>query len=90
MDKDKLFLIVYANVGNMPEHDVHEHVEQIASALSFDESVEKLIIPVRGQETRVECINPVLLDEELYKKVEKKIKKLNKEVSNALNTLKDV
>jgi hypothetical protein len=51
-------------------------LEEIAKVTKFDESVVRMIIPVREGETRVECINPKLLNEESYKEVEKTVEKL--------------
>jgi ribosome recycling factor len=67
--------------------DVSEYLRPIANATVFDESVIRLIIPTRDSETRVECINPVLLIDEQYKEVEEKVKNLKKEVETALKTL---
>jgi len=44
-------------------------------------------VPTRNEDTRFECINPVLLDEKQYKSVEKKIKNLKKEVEERIKAL---
>lgn len=88
MDKDKLFLVLYLNVGNINIVDVPAYVENTAKALKMDESVMTLIVPVR-EESRVECINPVLLTDEQYKDVEEKIKRLTTEIEEAIKNLKD-
>lgn len=89
LDKDKIFLLVYLNVGTVPPAEIDDLVKQLTETLKFDESVQLFIIPHRGKDetTRVECINPVLLDEKQYKAVEKKIKGLKKEVEEKLKTL---
>lgn len=87
LDKEKLFLVIYLNIGSIADVDVSEYLNQFAASLTYDESVERLIIPTRMGDTRVECINPVLLDEEQYEGVRKKIENLNQEVSDALKTL---
>ena len=52
----------------------------------FDESVQIIFIPtVESNTTRVECINPVLLDEEKYKEVEEKIEKIATILNNLEN-----
>ena len=89
MDKDKLFLIIYINIGNISDSDVSIFLRNFADATTFDESVMRLIIPVRGEETRVECINPVLLNEEQYKETEEKIKGLQEKVEEALKDLRN-
>ena len=87
MDKDKLFIVIYADVRGIHDSDVVEYVKAISSSFKFDESVVRLIIPTRDSETRVECINPLLLTEEQYKDVEEKINALKQEVEEKLKTL---
>lgn len=89
LDKEKLFLVIYLNIGSIADGDVSEYIWKFADSLTYDESVERLIIPIRKGETRVECINPVLLNEEQYEGVRKKIENLSQEVSDALKTLSD-
>ena len=84
MDKDKLFLVIYVNIDNIHMSDVSEYLMAFARQTTFDETVMRIIVPVRDQETRVECINPVLLTEEQYKEVEEKIKTLQEKVEEAL------
>lgn len=87
MDKDKIFLVVYLNVGTAADSEIEDSIKRLADTLNFDDSVQLFIIPCRGSDTRIECINPVLLDEKQYKSVEKKIKGLKKTVEEKLATL---
>ena len=87
MDKDKIFFVVYLNVGTAADSEIEDSVKRLADTLNFDDSVQLFIIPCRGSDTRIECINPVLLDEKQYKSVEKKIKGLKKTVEEKLATL---
>lgn len=87
LDKDKLFLVCYLNIGNIPAEDVSEYLHKFAEVFTYDESIEKIIVPIRKGESRVECINPVLLTEEQYKDVEEKINTLKQEVEEKLKTL---
>ena len=89
LDKEKLFLVVYLNISGIPDVDVTDYLNQFGTSFSYDESVEMLLVPVKNKETRVECINPVLLTEEQYTEVEKKIESLIQEVSDALKNLSD-
>jgi hypothetical protein len=87
MDKDKLFLVIYLNIANIPSQDVVEYINKVAEVTKFDDSVQRLIVPVRGEETKIECINPVLLTEDQYKDVEDKINTLKQVVEEKLKTL---
>ena len=83
LDKDKLIIVVYAG-ARTPEETYHliEKLQEHFNGV-FDNSV-RIIFTPRYNEVGIkfECINPVLLNEEQYKEVNKKIKKLN-------NTLKE-
>ena len=87
MDKDKLFLVCYLNIGSIPAEDIREYLHNFAEAFTYDASIERIVIPIRKGESRVECINPVLLTDEQYKEVEEKVKNLKQEVETALKTL---
>ena len=87
MDKDKLFLVIYLNIADIPSQDVVEYINKVAEVTKFDDSVQRLIVPVRGEETKIECINPVLLTEDQYKDVEDKINTLKQVVEEKLKTL---
>ena len=87
LDKDKLFLVCYLNVGSIPAEDVGEYLHSFVEAFTYDESIERIVIPTREDESRVECINPILLTDEQYKEVEEKVRSLKQEVETALKTL---
>ena len=88
-DKDKLFLLSYLNISTIASTDIPQFLDKFSRAIKFDDSVQHIIIPVRDGETRVECINPVLLTEEQYKEAEEKIKNLQNEVEEAIKKLKN-
>ena len=87
MDKDKLFLVIYLNIASIPSADVVEYIKKVTEVIKFDDSVLQLIVPVSGEETKIECINPVLLTEEQYKDAEEKINTLKQIVEEKLKTL---
>ena len=87
MDKDKIFIVAYIDVRHINESDIVPYIEATASAIKFDDSVVRLLIPTRDSETRIECINPVLLTEEQYKDVEEKINTIKQEVEEKLKAL---
>ena len=75
-DKDKIFLIYYVNVRNIDEVYILQYLEEIAKVFIFDETVFRIIIPTRDLPTKIECINPVLCNEEQYEKVNELIKNM--------------
>ena len=72
-EKDKIFIIVYLNVGEIPDEDIYEYASKAMKAMipkNDDGTVSITIVPVRESETHIECINPVLLTEDKYKEAE--------------------
>lgn len=77
-EKDRIFIIVYLNVGEIPTDDVYEYASNAMKAMipkNDDGTVSITIVPVRESETHIECINPVLLTENKYKEVENTVEK---------------
>lgn len=61
--RDKLILVYYIDIGNMDMLSVKPYIEEIADKLKDEgDNQQSYFIPIRG-ETRVECINPKLVDE---------------------------
>ena len=89
LDKDKLFIVVYVNITGWGDVTVVELLNRIAEITKFDDSVMRIIIPVRESETRVECINPVLLAEEQYEETRKKIEEITERVDEAIKLLRE-
>ena len=72
-DKDKLIVVFYFNVSKYNKIDVPSILYKVERYIKFDDSVHSFVIPVYDGESRVECINPKLINEEDYKKVEKQL-----------------
>ena len=75
LTKDKIFLVLYLDLTDIPKGDEYEYLTEASKAFEElnDESVQMVILPVRGQETRLDCINPVLLDEKQHLAIQEKI-----------------
>lgn len=59
---DKLILVFYVDVGNLPHDEAHRYIETIdnATTLSKEDQAQMIryIIPIREGGSRVECLNP--------------------------------
>jgi len=73
--KDKIIVVFYINVKDLEPSDRAAFLNDVQEQVkSFeDESVITWIIPSTDGKNRLECINPVLLNEEQYKEVEEKL-----------------
>ena len=59
LDKDKLWVAFYVNVGNIDEVDVPNYMNEFVDNFTFDESVKPFYIPTKGDDkTRIEVIKP--------------------------------
>lgn len=87
-DKDRLILVFYTDIRWLHDADIVTYLEAMANSFKFDDSIIKLIVPVR-ENSRVECINPVLLEKKKYKEVKKKVKELEKKFEETLKDLKN-
>lgn len=69
----KLILILYVDVGNMPDEHVDPYVKHVGKQMFTEEVITKLeattfVIPTRSGGTRIECINPkFVLDQDVYR-----------------------
>ena len=90
MSKDKLILIHYIDVGNISYKDVEEHLLKIRDQMSppKDEHI-SYFIPVRDSDSRVECINPKLVDKDEYKIHLKRLKKAEKEFYKVIESMNE-
>lgn len=75
-DKDKIIIVFYIDVSRINRDDVYEYTSYVAKHFNgyFDDSVKTVFVASEdGGGNRVECINPVLLNQEQYQKVQEKI-----------------
>ena len=71
---DKTIIVFYVNIGNLDNADVSAYIEKVNNAIKPSEEDKKhvihYVIPVRNQDTKVECLNiPKILttEKEKYK-----------------------
>lgn len=69
---EKIILVNYIAVGNMPDHDVRGYMQKVVETLSpkgeGSEGMLNYFIPIRNGDSRVECLNPKLVSEEDFQK----------------------
>ena len=87
-DNKKLIVVIYVGSENKEPHIIFQTISDIRKFISqyFDKSVKLIFVPdYNNIGIKVDCINPVLLDEEEFKKVDEKLDKINKLIDEHLN-----
>lgn len=72
-DKERLIIIFYVDVSKINKDDSYEYMCDARKSLEryFDDTVKMVFMP--SDENKVDCINPVLMNEEQYQKVTDKV-----------------
>ena len=77
--KNKLFIVVYQNIGSIYDSDVPYFMDEIKRTMSksLDDSVILLIVPVRNKETHIEFFNIENVKTKTLEEVKELINSLN-------------
>jgi hypothetical protein len=85
-ENSRLILVFYIDVSRVYKKDVSSYINEVATALSkADDDTDKYFIPVYESESRVECLNPVMLNEDEYTEVKHKLDEINEYYKNLLS-----
>lgn len=63
---EKLFIVAYINIDGIPSDTANEYTQQVSDILTprIDDSCILTILPVRGQETRIDFFQGVKTSED--------------------------
>lgn len=75
---NKLIIVHYVNVDGVSENKIPERLKKLDELIPKQDDMISYIVPVFEEPTRVECINPQLLDETQYEKVRLQLNKISK------------
>lgn len=78
---DKIILVHYIDIGEMPMSEVNNHLRRLQEQLSKQEGVISYVIPTRTA-TYIECINPKLVSEDEFKKAQEVLDRNQRIVDN--------
>ncbi|MCK9447194.1 hypothetical protein M0Q50_10110 [bacterium] len=71
---EQLILVFYINIDNMSTQRAMEYLQDIQENVkNKPEGSIQYIIPVKDQETKIECINPKIVTEEQYNEILEKL-----------------
>ena len=86
---EKIILVNYVAVGNMSMNEVHEYLEDFERKIvPKDEGIFNYIVPIKGYDSRVECLNPKLVSEDDYKQAKELLDRNQKIVDELVESYK--
>lgn len=78
-ENNRLILVFYIDVSHIYKEDIPAYMNEVATELSKnDNNTDKYFIPIFEGDSRIECINPVMISEEEYAEVKRKIDEIDK------------
>ena len=84
----KFIIVHYLNIDNRNPEYIHKLIDDYSRKLEESKSEDYIhyVLPVKNQETKIECINPVTVTEEEYYKAEAVIKRASTLANKLLST----
>lgn len=78
-ENNRLILVFYIDLSRIHKEDIAAYMNEVATDLSKnDDGTDKYFIPIYEGDSRLECINPVMISEEEYTEVKRKIDEIDK------------
>ncbi len=85
-ENNRLILVFYIDVSRVYKEAVPSYMNEVATTLSKnDDGTDKYFIPVYEGGSRLECINPVMISEDEYTEVKRKLDEINEYYENLLS-----
>lgn len=86
LDKDKLMLVFYINVDRIDRYDIPAYLNEVKEGLTgnLDDSVISYFIPIEGENSKVDCINPSFIDGDEYEAAKEKLNNAVKKIEEFL------
>jgi len=88
IEKEDLFIIFYINIDGMSRRISEEKLAQLNNIYTFDNiknyNVEKIIIPVKNQPTKMEIINPKISNTDVIESFKEIVKLIDDEKLNEI------
>lgn len=90
MDNENKILVIYVGVAGIRSEDIEDFVRKVSQRISPSTlKGEIIVIPIQSPDTKIECINPkYITDAELIQEHTEMMKKLQEELQNQLEQLK--
>lgn len=74
---DKTILIFYINVDGLSPQKSQQYIYDIMKDYNCNSDIVHYFLPVRNQETKVECVNPKLITDSEFQEIKDRLDKYN-------------
>ena len=83
MEKEDIILVIYINIGQKEISEAQDYIDRVKKDIEIKtEKFTVFFVPIRQGDSRIECINPILLDKKTY---ETKVSKILFDYESKLN-----
>jgi hypothetical protein len=65
----KPVLVHYINIGNLDPMDIRNFMETLKDEINYNDEYHSVFLPVRNQDSKVECLNPIFFEEGKEKRI---------------------
>lgn len=89
--RDKIILVFYIGCANLNREDIYELLNHTVDSFRqcWGDSVETIFIPCFEEvDTRIECVNPKLVNQDAYDEAMNVVEKFKSKTDEILKTLK--
>lgn len=84
--QNKTIIVAYVGVRNMTKPQIDQYMTKLIRSLSHDKEIISYAVPVKGKsDIRLECINPVLLEQAEYQNVKDTLDKYREKLIKFLH-----
>jgi len=84
---NKILIVIYLGIKNLEKSQIQKYFSEMASNLpSKEDGFFSFLVPDKeGESIRIECLNPVLMQEIEYAAVREKLERLNEKLKADFN-----
>lgn len=88
-DKDKIIIIAYIDIRDIAYEGIPCYIDSVSNYFTkaFDNTIKCIVVPFKN-DTKIECINPQLVNEEEYIKINKIISDLENSYQEVITNIK--
>jgi polyhydroxyalkanoate synthesis regulator phasin len=85
-----LIIVCYVNVGNLAIDEINHFMRDVMKRFETkpEENIRQYFLPTR-EESKIECINPIRIPDDEYKKIEEKLEEARKKLDDFFKEMEE-